>query len=103
MMNASDELRSRVVEAVDVDELVRLTQELVRIRSYTGSQGEGDVARFLDEHLRELGLESRLLPVDEGRFDVIAHRRGSGGGKTLMLNGHIDTNPVVLGWTEDPF
>ncbi|MBA2449087.1 MAG: M20/M25/M40 family metallo-hydrolase [Chloroflexi bacterium] len=100
---ASEDLRRRVIEAVDVDELVRLTRDIVRIRSYTGSQGEGDVARFLDEHLRELGLESRLLPVDEGRFDVVARWRGSGGGKALMLNGHMDTNPVVLGWTEDPF
>lgn len=103
MILSPADLRRRVLEAVDVGELVGLTQELVRIRSYTGSQGEGDVARFLDARLRELGLASRLQPVDEGRFNVIARWQGNGGGKTLMFNGHMDTNPEVLGWTEDPF
>src|SRR4051794_24339104 len=95
--------QSRLLEAVDRDALVRLAQELVRIRSYTGSAGEADVARFLHQHLATLGLEADLMPVDDDRFNVVARWRGSGGGKTLMLNGHMDTNAEVLGWTEDPF
>src|ERR1700730_4814523 len=28
---------------------------------------------------------------------------GTGGGTSLMLNGHLDTNPAGEGWTKDPF
>lgn len=94
---------SRILDAVDRDELVSLTQQLVRIKSYTGSAGEADVARFLHDHVQGLGLESEMMPVDDERFNVIARWRGSGGGKTLMFNGHMDTNAAVLGWTVDPF
>jgi acetylornithine deacetylase len=94
---------ARILAAVDTAELVELAQQLVRIPSYTGSPGEGDASRFLHAHLSGLGLESELMAVDESRFNVVARSRGSGGGKTLMFNGHVDTNAVVLGWTEDPF
>ncbi|MCA1647805.1 MAG: M20/M25/M40 family metallo-hydrolase [Chloroflexi bacterium] len=103
MTAASAELRSRVRNAIDADELVALTQALIRIRSYTGSRGEADVAHFLDRYLRELALDTRLQAVDDERCDVIARWRGTGGGQTLMLNGHMDTNPEVLGWTAEPF
>ena len=29
--------------------------------------------------------------------------RGTGGGSSLMFNGHVDTNPVSEGWTVDPW
>ncbi len=35
--------------------------------------------------------------------NAIGRMKGSGGGKSLMLNGHIDHNPVSDGWTKDPF
>ncbi|MCC6756023.1 MAG: M20/M25/M40 family metallo-hydrolase, partial [Solirubrobacterales bacterium] len=95
--------RQALMDAVDRGELVELARQLVRIKSYTGSQGEGDIARFLHEHLLGLGLQSEMHLVDEGRFNVVARWRGSGGGQSLMLNGHMDTNPATLGWTEDPF
>ena len=32
-----------------------------------------------------------------------ARWRGTGGGKSLLFNGHLDTNPVSEGWTVDPW
>ena len=38
------------------------------------------------------------------RPNVNAVRRGSGGGRSLILSGHIDTVPVgAAAWTRDPF
>jgi acetylornithine deacetylase len=41
--------------------------------------------------------------VEPGRFQTIGILRGSGGGKSLMLNGHIDIDPIVMGWRRDPW
>jgi acetylornithine deacetylase len=40
--------------------------------------------------------------VEPGRFNALGVMRGTGGGRSLMLNGHMDTNPVGVGWTVDP-
>ncbi|HVR54332.1 MAG TPA: M20/M25/M40 family metallo-hydrolase, partial [Pseudorhodoferax sp.] len=34
---------------------------------------------------------------------VIATLKGSGGGRSLMLNGHLDINSLTMGWDRDPF
>src|SRR5262249_54567929 len=36
-------------------------------------------------------------------MNAIGRWRGTGGGKSLLFNGHLDTNPVTEGWTVDPW
>jgi acetylornithine deacetylase len=86
---------------VDRDELLELATALCRIPSFTTE--ESDCARFLDAHLRKLGFESELQEVDPGRFQCVAWLRGEGGGESLMLNGHIDIDPLPSGLHRDPF
>lgn len=74
--------------------LLRLTEELIRIPGHQDlPQKEADVAHFLAERLREEGLEVELQEVEPGRPNLIARLRGTGGGPTLLLNGHVDTIP----------
>ena len=40
----------------------------------------------------ELGLAVQWQQVEEGRANVLATRPGTGGGPTLMFNGHLDTS-----------
>ncbi len=89
--------------AVDERELVSLLQQMVRIRSYSAGGEEGTIARFMQAYLAKVGLETALQEVQPGRFNCIGRRRGTGGGTSLMLNGHLDTNPAGEGWTKDPF
>jgi acetylornithine deacetylase len=89
--------------AVDEAELVSLLQAMVRIRSYSAGGEEGTIARFMQARLAGLGLETQLQEVQPGRFNCISRWRGTGGGHSLMLNGHLDTNPAGDGWTKDPF
>jgi len=89
--------------AVDDRALVALLQEMVRIRSYSAGGEEGTIARFMQSRLSALGLEVELQEVQPGRFNCISRWRGRGGGQSLMLNGHLDTNPAGEGWTKDPF
>src|SRR5439155_19136381 len=93
----------RVLDALDENLLISLTQEMVRRPSYPGSQGEGDLACYLAERVRGLGMEPLLETVDEGRYNLVIRQPGRGGGRSLLFDGHLDTNPEVLGWTEEPF
>jgi acetylornithine deacetylase/succinyl-diaminopimelate desuccinylase-like protein len=81
-----------------VDELVELTSRLVAIDSVNpalvrGGNGEREIALFVAEWCEERGLEVEV--VGDERPSVIATRRGSGGGRSLLLNAHLDTVGVA--------
>jgi acetylornithine deacetylase len=83
-----------------MDELTQLLSDLVAIDSVNpdlvaGGAGEGAVARFIAQWCEAAGLEVQLDEVRPGRPNVIAVARGTGGGRALMLNGHIDTVGVA--------
>ncbi len=56
-----------------------------------GAAGEGEIARFIANWLEQQGLDVRLVEPEAGRPNVIATAKGSGAGRTLLLNGHMDT------------
>jgi acetylornithine deacetylase len=80
-----------------INELSALLQRLVAIDSVNpslvpGAQGEETLAHFVAQWLRERGLEVHLEDTTlEGRPNVVAIARGSGGGRSLLLNAHMDT------------
>lgn len=77
---------------VQVDErrLAELALRLVSTPSFTGS--EEACAAVMRDVLRELDLEVQWQQVEEGRANVLGTWAGTGGGPTLMLNGHMDTS-----------
>lgn len=86
--------------------LADLLADLVRIDSINpdlieGAAGEGEIARFVAGWLEHNGLEVELEEVAPGRFNTVGIARGSGGGKTLLLNAHMDT--VGVAGMERPF
>lgn len=106
------QVQSAVLRAVDShrDGLVALVSELVRIPSLPGE--EAAVARHLHRRALELGFAADLLELRDrdvpapGRPGVLAVVPGSGGGHSLMFNGHLDTEPVSPTYAdsgEDPF
>jgi acetylornithine deacetylase len=97
----SPELRQRVLAQIDNDEVVRLAEDLIRIPSFTTE--ETKCAEWLGNYLADQGLEVELQEIEPGRKQTIARLRGTGGGPSIMLNGHIDIDPLATGWTRDPF
>jgi acetylornithine deacetylase/succinyl-diaminopimelate desuccinylase-like protein len=77
-----------------------LAQALVAIRSVTGE--EQRIADFVHGFLRDLGLETRRLPVEEAGDSVVGWLPGAATGPTLMLNFHLDTFDIFDGWETDP-
>lgn len=87
--------------------MVELLKELVEIDSVNptlvpGAAGEEEIAEYLRDWMIALGLETELMEVEPGRPNVVGVLGGSGGGKSLMFNGHIDTVGVDY-MTIDPF
>src|SRR3954454_719023 len=83
-----------------MSDLVELLRDLVAIDSVNpelvpGGAGEGQIARFVAAWLERAGLEVTLQEIAPGRPNVVGVRRGSGGGRSLVLNAHMDTVGVA--------
>jgi succinyl-diaminopimelate desuccinylase len=93
----------------DREEVISLTQQLVRIPSVyrPGVEGgnEEKVAHFVADYLRSLGIEVHVEEVEPGRPNVIGIIDSGKPGKTLLFEGHTDvvTEGDRDSWTLDPF
>ena len=89
-----------------MSELAELTAALVAIDSVNpslvaGAAGEMELARFVARWCERAGLDVELEEAAPGRPNVIATAHGSGGGRSLMLNAHLDT--VGVAGMNEPF
>jgi acetylornithine deacetylase len=75
---------------IDERRLVDLALRLVSTPSFTGS--EDAAAQLMREELTSLGLQVQWQQVEDGRANVLGTWQGTGGGPTLMFNGHLDTS-----------
>src|SRR6516165_5972886 len=99
---------------------VAFLQQMIAIPSVTGD--EAKIQKFLADYMTKIGLDVDMWgtdwgelkkhpayrPVDrgyEGRPNIVATLKGSGGGRSLLLNGHTDVIPVGggEGWSDNPW
>src|SRR3954452_20136986 len=78
------------------DGLVELIHALVAIDSVNpslvpGGAGEREAGAYVAAWATEHGLEATTLEATPGRPGVVVRGRGSGGGRSLLLCGHLDT------------
>lgn len=121
----NNQLEQRIRQYIDChrDRLIQIVSDLVKIPSVnTPPVGtERDCQSYLANALGRIGLHHELYRPDEvpgilehplfwrgrdyrNRPNLAARRKGQGGGRSLVLSGHIDTVPVgTLPWTRDPF
>lgn len=93
----------QLLDGIDEEACLARLADLVRHRSYSETPEERQLAEHVHDICQQLGLESELQPVEGDRVNTIARFRGQGGGKSLLFNGHLDTNPATAGWTVDPW
>ena len=92
--------------AIDHDYLTRTLADLIRINSINpslvpGGAGEAEIAAYVADALRRIGLDAATHEPGPGRISVVGKLKGRGGGQSLMLNAHVDT--VGIENMPDPF
>src|SRR5215217_3404878 len=121
MVKLDEDLAEAIRGAVHArrEDAVRLLQELVRVPSVTGE--EGAIGEVVERAFSERGLEvdrweatpEEMEPYRdhvgeqgsyEDRPNVAGVKRGAGGGRSILLNAHVDTvapgDPAA--WRGDP-
>jgi acetylornithine deacetylase len=75
---------------IDRDRLVDFASRAIGTPSFTGD--EEAMADLMRTEFADMGLTVQWQQVEEGRANVLGIRAGSGGGPSLMFNGHMDTS-----------
>ena len=91
----------KVLGSVDRDEMLDLAPKLITIPSFKTEETE--VANYIADFLAPRGYQVQMQEVEPGRRQTVGILDGSGGGKSLMFNGHIDIDPLAMGWKRDPW
>jgi acetylornithine deacetylase len=91
---------------IDKNDLRQTLADLVKINSINpslvpGAPGEKEIAAYIALALKKSGLKVQILSTEPGRDSVVGVLKGTGDGKSLMLNAHIDT--VGVEGMPDPF
>ena len=118
----TDANRQKILAEIDANKegAIAFLQKMVSIPSVTGD--EAAIQRFVSDHMKSIGLSVDMWetnweelkkhpgyrPVDRGysgRPNIVGTLKGTGGGQSLLLNGHTDVIPVGKGegWTDDPW
>lgn len=106
--------------AREQERIIGFLQELIRIPSVTGEEGE--IQKFISGKLEEMGLNVDIWEPDlealkkhpafvavargyAGRPNVVGTLKGSGGGRSLLFNGHVDVIPAGASesWQHSPW
>ena len=97
------DIGAQIDASIDRDEIVALMRGLQSFQSFPPY--EADCMAYLQNWFKERGVEAELIDVadEPGRPDLVYRMNGTGGGKTVMYNGHLDIDPVPLSFPGDPW
>ena len=96
--------RKALLASVDEKACLDIVSMMARHKSYSETEGETVLVRRMVDEMKAIGIEADVRPFgDKGRANAVGTFKGTGGGKSLIFNGHLDTNPVTEGWTVDPW
>ncbi|MDX1486049.1 MAG: M20/M25/M40 family metallo-hydrolase [Alphaproteobacteria bacterium] len=87
---ATEAQKKEILKHITRDELAGLTKELVDIPSPTGHERE--IGTFILDWFKDRGLKPIAQEISADRINAVGILEGSGGGTSLMINGHMDTS-----------
>ena len=83
--------------------LIKLTQQLIRIRSENPGSDESKIARFVKRYLEKIGLVTKIYEFKKGRSNLIGYWQRGDRDLCLLLTPHLDTVPAGGNWRINPF
>ena len=96
-----------IFELINEDELVDIFSKAVDIKSTNPKGNEKPMCEYVENLLKQNGIEYFKVPVEEGRYDIIARIKGSQDKDALVFTGHMDVVPVsedeMKRWNTPPF
>ncbi len=96
-----------IADTITDEQVLALEQAAIRTPSTT--MEEGAIADLFASYMSGFGLDVEMMdvthPAKPGKTSrqPIGRLRGTGGGPTLMLNGHMDPGVEMSGWAVDPY
>ena len=88
------------------DDLYDILKSLIGFKTPNPpGSNERDAQEWVAQRLRLLGFEVDIFDVLPDRPNVIGKLEGAGGGKSVILNGHIDVceDRLLEKWSRDPY
>jgi acetylornithine deacetylase len=75
---------------IDRERLVETASRMIDVHSFTGD--EQGMAELMAAIFDSMGLQVQWQQVEDGRANALGTWPGTGGAKSLMFNGHMDTS-----------
>lgn len=76
------------------DEIVDLTRDLVRTPSVNPPADTRRCAEIILNKFKKDHIDAEIVEGRKGACNVVARLPGTGKGKVLLLNGHMDSRPA---------
>ena len=93
----------KIESYLDQNEAINILKSIIQIDSRTNSKNENNIIEYWESKYSELGTVNKIYNTNDNRLNLISNLNFSNNHKTIIFNGHLDTNHIGSGWTSDPF
>ncbi len=94
----------RVWRELDEKATVEFLQKFLQAKSANPPGEELEAANLVADWMRRLGLEGRVIPIQDRRANALGRLTGKGKKAPLLFSGHLDTVPPGESpWEHEPY
>ena len=97
----------RIFDLIDAEEPVDIFSKAVAIPSTNPKGNEKPMCEYVENLLKENAIDYFTVPVEDGRYDIIAKLNGKINKDAIVFTGHMDVVPVsedeIKRWNTPPF